>query len=65
MILKVNYNKSTGDITVSSDEPEVTVEVNADETTDNATELDFEVAVDLSSYQESFNDDILDGDNNE
>ena len=34
-----------GDITVSSDESEVTVEVNADETTDNATELDFEVAV--------------------
>lgn len=65
MILKVNYNKSTGDITVFSDEPEVTVEVNADETTDNATELDFEVALDLSSYQELFNDDFIDGDNNE
>jgi len=65
MILKVNYNKSDGSITVSSDESEVTVEVNTDETTDNATELDFEVAVDLSSYQELFNDDLLDGDNNE
>ena len=65
MILTVNYNKTTGDITVSSDESEVTVEVNADETTDNATELDFEVAVDLSSYQELFTDDLLDGDNNE
>ena len=65
MILTVNYNKTTGDITVSSDESEVPVEVNADETTDNATELDFEVAVDLSSYQELFNDDLLDGDNNE
>ena len=65
MILTVNYNKTTGDITVSVDESEVTVEVNADETTDNATELDFEVAVDLSSYQELFNDDLLDGDNNE
>ena len=65
MILTVNYNKTTGDITVSTDESEVTVEVNADETTDNATEVDFEVAVDLSSYQELFNDDLLDGDNNE
>lgn len=65
MILTVNYNKTTGDITVSADESEVTVEVNADETTDNATELDFEVAVDLSSYQELFNDDFIDGDNNE
>ena len=65
MILTVNYNKTTGDITVSTDESEVTVEVNADETTDNSTELDFEVSVDLSSYQELFNDDLLDGDNNE
>ena len=65
MILTVNYNKTTGDIIVSTDESEVNVEVNVDETTDNATELDFEVAVDLSSYQEIFNDDLLDGDNNE
>ena len=65
MILTVNYNKTTGDITVSADESEVAVEVNADETTDNATELDFEVALDLSAYQQSFNDDFIDGDNNE
>jgi len=65
MILTVNYNKTTGDITVSADESEVAVEVNAGETTDNATELDFEVALDLSSYQQSFNDDFIDGDNNE
>ena len=65
MILTVNYNKTTGDITVSSDESEVTVEVNAGETTDNNTELDFEVALDLSAYQELFNDDLIDGDNNE
>jgi len=65
MILTVNYNKTTGDITVSADESEVAVEVNAGETTDNATELDFEVALDLSAYQQSFNDDFIDGDNNE
>ena len=65
MILTINYNKNTGDITLSSDEAEVTATVNADEITDDATELDFEVALDLSAYQELFNDDLLDGDNNE
>lgn len=65
MILTVNYNKTTGTITLSCDEDDITVEVNDAETTDNSTELDFEIAVDLSSYQELFNDDLLDGHNNE
>ena len=64
MILTVNYNKSTRTITLTSNEDEVNVEVNDNETIDDSTELNFEVAIDLSSYQELFNDELIDGDNN-
>jgi hypothetical protein len=65
MILSVVYNKSTGEITLTNDEDAPCV-VNENEITDNDLELSFEVAIDLSEYQELFNDEILeDGDNNE
>jgi len=65
MILNVIYNKSTGEITLTNDE-DVPCVVNENETNDNDSKLSFEVAVDLSQYQEIFNDEILeDGDNNE
>lgn len=64
MIVKVNYDRDSATITVTCDEEDVNVEVNTNEITDDQDELDFEIAVDLSYYQESFNDDILDGDNN-
>jgi hypothetical protein len=65
MILNVVYNKSTGEITLTNDE-DVPCVVNENEITDNDLELSFEVAIDLSQYQEFFNDEILeDGDNNE
>jgi YbbR domain-containing protein len=66
MILTVNYNKTSGAITLSSNEDEVTVELNQNSVLDSDDSLDFEVALDLSAYQELFNDEILeDGDNNE
>ena len=52
MILTVNYNKTTGDITVSSDISEITVEVNDNATDDNSSTLDFEISVDTSSYEQ-------------
>ena len=65
MILNVIYNKSTGEIALSNDE-DVPCVVNENETNDNDSKLSFEVAIDLSQYQEIFNDEILeDGDNNE
>jgi hypothetical protein len=64
MLLTVNYDKSTKVITLSSDESEVLIEVNTPEVLDNDSELNFEVAVDLSMYQESFNEDIEDGHDN-
>ena len=52
MILTVNYNKTTGDITVSSDISSITVDVNDNATDDNSSTLSFEVAVDTSSYEQ-------------
>lgn len=52
MILTVNYNKTTGDITVSSDISEITVEVNDNATDDNSSTLSFEIAVDTSTYEQ-------------
>ena len=65
MILTVIYNKSTGEITLANDEDAPCV-VNENETNDNDSELSFEVAIDLSQYQDLFNDEILeDGVDNE
>ena len=66
MILTVNYNKTSGVITLSSDEDEITAELNQNSVLDSDDSLDFEAALDLSAYQGLFNDEILeDGDNNE
>jgi len=66
MVLTVNYNKTSEVITLSSDEDEVTVELNQNSISDSDDSLNFEVALDLSVYQELFNDEILeDGNNNE
>jgi len=65
MILTVNYNKTSGVITLSSDEDEVVAELNQNSVLDSDSSLNFEVALDLSAYQELFNDEILeDGNNN-
>lgn len=66
MILTVHYDKVTGVITAYSDEESIVVQANEDETINNSNVLSLEIAIDLSAYQELFNDEILeDGDNNE
>lgn len=66
MILTINYNKTSGAIALSSDESEVAIELNQESLVDSDDVLQFETALDLSVYQELFNDEILeDGDNNE
>jgi hypothetical protein len=64
MILTINYNKTSGVITLSSDEDEVTVELNQNSISDSDDSLNFEAALDLSVYQELFNDEILEDGNN-
>jgi YbbR domain-containing protein len=66
MVLKINYDKNNGTLTTTTDEESVSIEINQQELIDTASELSFEIAVDLSQYQEFFNDEIIDdGDNNE
>lgn len=52
MILSVTYDKSSGGITVSSDISSITVEVNDNSISDDASEVSFEVAIDTSSYEQ-------------
>lgn len=52
MILKVNYNKSTGDITVSNDISHINIEVGENTIVDTDTALDFEIAIDTSEYEQ-------------
>jgi len=52
MILTVNYNKSTGDITVSSDIDSILVDLNTNSIQDGNDELVFEVAIDTTQYEE-------------
>ena len=51
MTLSVTYDKTSGDITVSSDVKEITVEVNDNATQDDSSELVFEVVVNTTAYE--------------
>jgi len=52
MILTVNYNKSTGEITLSSDIDEILSEVNTGSVEDDSSNLFFEVAIDTTQYED-------------
>ena len=52
MIIKINYNKSTGEIAVSNDIPECTITLNESATVDSDGELDVEMALDTSYLAE-------------
>lgn len=52
MILSVNYDKVTGEITVSSDVSSIDVSVNDNATDDNSSNVSFEVAIDTSVYEQ-------------
>ena len=52
MIIKINYNKTTGDITVNNDIPECTIVINENSTVDNDQELDVEIALNTSYLKE-------------
>lgn len=52
MILTVNYDKVTGKISVSSDVSSISVSVNDNSINNNSSNLNFEVAVDTSLYED-------------
>ena len=60
MIIKINYNKSTGAVTITDDE--ATMEAAVTQIVDN--ELSFEIPLNVSAYQTQFEEIEIDGNNN-
>jgi|TARA_A100001515_G_scaffold18497_1_gene13525 hypothetical protein len=52
MIIKVNYNKSTKQIVISNDNKQILLSVTDSTIIDTDNELSFEIASDLSSFQD-------------
>ena len=52
MIIKINYNKSTKQIVVSNDNKQILLSVTDSTIIDTDDELSFEIASDLSSFQD-------------
>jgi hypothetical protein len=52
MILTVNYNKTSGAITLSSDISSIAAEINDNATDDNSGNLSFEISLDTSTYEQ-------------
>ena len=50
MIIRIEYNKNTKEITLTKDD-DIVVEINESETVDNDNELKIELAMDVSQYQ--------------
>ena len=63
MIIKINYNKTTGEITLTKDEDIVNAVINDATIVDGSDNLSFEIAVDLEEWNNQF--DEIDGNNNE
>ena len=61
MIIRIEYNKNTKEITLTKDD-DIVVEINEPETVDNDNELKIELAMDVSPYQELYK--LEDGDDN-
>jgi len=62
MIININYNKSTGTITLTDDEESMEATVN--EVLDNDSELSFEISLNTSLYQTQFEEIEIDGNDN-
>ena len=60
MIIKINYNKSTGALTLTDDEE--LMEATLNEIVDNTDELSFEISLNTSAYQSQFDEiELADG----
>ena len=64
MIIKVEYDKTDATLTLTKDD-DIVVVINNNTVVDNSDTLSFEIALDVSEYQEQYNEVIVDGDNNE
>ena len=60
MIIKINYNKSTGALTLTDDEE--LMEATLNEIVDDTNELSFEISLNTSAYQSQFDEiELADG----
>ena len=60
MIIKINYDKSTKQIVVSNDIQEIVLSVTDSTIIDTNEELSFEIAANMSAYQDLFEPNIED-----
>ena len=60
MIIKIKYDKSTKQITVENDIKQIVLSVTDSTIIDTNDELSFEVAADMSAYQDMFEPNIED-----
>lgn len=65
MIIKIEYNKETRDLVLTKDEDLVNVVINNATVVDDEDSLSFEIAVELDEWNNQFEDDNIDGNNNE
>ncbi len=65
MIIKIEYNKETGGLVLTKDEDLVNVVINDATVVDDGGSLSFEIAVELDEWNNQFEDDNIDGNNNE
>ena len=59
MIIKVNYNKLTKQIVVSNDIQEIVLSVTEINKIDTDEELSFEIAAEMSAYQDLFEQNLM------
>tara|TARA_R100001463_G_scaffold71094_1_gene124868 strand:+ start:266 stop:454 length:189 start_codon:yes stop_codon:yes gene_type:complete len=62
MIIKINYNKSTNELTITDDES--VMEATITQVVDTDEELQFEIPLNVSAYQTQFEEIEVDGDDN-
>ena len=60
MIIKIKYDKSTKQITVENDIKQIVLSVTDSTIIDTNDELSFEIAADMSAYQDMFEPNIED-----
>ena len=65
MIIKIEYNKQTRNLVLTKDEDLVNVVINDTTVVDDEDSLSFEIAVELDEWNNQFEDDNIDGNNNE
>ena len=62
MIIKIEYDKTSNALNLTKDE-EIVAVINNNTVVDNSDTLSFEIALDVSEYQEQFNE-LIDGNDN-